>query len=37
VKGMATGLLQGVLKGQGNNQQNPLSGLSGLFGKKKPK
>jgi AsmA protein len=37
VKGMASGLLQGVLKGQGNNQQNPLSGLSGLFGKKKPK
>jgi len=37
VKGMATGMLQGVLKGTGNNQQNPLSGLSGLFNKKKPK
>lgn len=36
VKGIATGVLQQVLKGQGNNQQNPLSGLSGLF-KKKPK
>jgi len=38
VKGMATGLLKGVLGGQnGNaNQNNPLGGLSGLF-KKKPK
>jgi AsmA protein len=36
VKGMATGLLQGVLKNP-KGQQNPLSGLSGLFGgKKKP-
>ena len=35
VKGMATGMLKGVLGGKGNNQQNPLSGLSGLF-KKKP-
>jgi len=38
VKGMATGLLKGVLGGQnGNaNQNNPLGGLSGLF-KKNPK
>jgi len=35
VKGMAKGMLKGVLGGKGNNQQNPLSGLSGLF-KKKP-
>ena len=37
VKGLATGLLQGALsgKGTGNQQQNPLGGLSGLF-KKKP-
>lgn len=37
VKGMAKGLLKGVLGGQGNqqNQQNPLNGLTGLF-KKKP-
>jgi hypothetical protein len=39
VKGIATGLLEGALKGQTGqqNQQNPLSGLTGLFGKKKPK
>jgi AsmA protein len=36
VKGMATGLLKGALKNQQGQQQNPLSGLSGLF-KKKPK
>jgi len=36
VKGMATGMLKGVLGGKGNTQENPLSGLSGLF-KKKPK
>jgi len=34
VKGMATGLLKGVLGGKGNTQQNPLSGLGGLFKKK---
>ncbi|MGO9083918.1 MAG: AsmA family protein [Candidatus Sulfotelmatobacter sp.] len=34
VKGMATGLLKGLSKGN-SGQQNPLSGLSGLF-KKKP-
>jgi len=28
--------LKGVLGGKGNTQENPLSGLSGLF-KKKPK
>jgi len=35
VKGMAAGLLKGVLGGKGNTQQNPLSGITGLF-KKKP-
>jgi AsmA protein len=36
VKGMATGLLKNALNGKNaNGQQNPLSGLSGLF-KKKP-
>jgi len=35
VKGMATGLLKGLEGGKGN--QNPVSGLSGLFNKKKPK
>jgi len=34
VKGMAKGMLQGVLGGKGNTQQNPLSGLGGLFKKK---
>ena len=34
VKGMAKGLLKGALGGKGNNQQNPLQGLSGLFKKK---
>jgi len=34
VKGMATGMLKGVLGGKGNNQQDPLSGLGGLFKKK---
>ncbi|MBZ5678848.1 MAG: AsmA family protein [Acidobacteriia bacterium] len=38
VKGMAGGLLKNALSGQGNTQgqQNPLSGVMGLF-KKKPK
>lgn len=40
VKGIAGGLLQGVLnsQGQGNNQQqqNPINTVMGLFGKKKP-
>lgn len=36
VKGMATGLLKDALGGKAG-AQNPLSGLSGLFGKKKPK
>ena len=35
VKGMATGLLKGALSDK-NGQQNPLSGITGLF-KKKPK
>jgi AsmA protein len=35
VKGMAKGLLKGVLGGKNNNQQqNPLSNLGGLFKKK---
>lgn len=37
VKGMAKGLLQGALAGKGNNQQNPVSNVMGLFSKKKPK
>lgn len=37
VKGIATGLLQGALSGKGNNQQNPVSDVMGLFSKKKPK
>ncbi len=36
VKGMATGLLKGVLGGKNASQDNPLSGLTGLFNKKKP-
>ena len=38
VKGMAGGLLQNALGGKGNNpsQQNPLSGVMGLFKKKQP-
>ena len=36
VKGMATGLLKGVLSGKSPAGQNPLSGLTGLFDKKKP-
>jgi AsmA protein len=40
VKGIATGLLQGYLnnQGKGNNQQqqDPINGVIGLFGKKKP-
>jgi len=38
VKGIATGLLQGVLGNQGNanqQQQNPINTVMGLFGKKK--
>ena len=40
VKGIATGLLQNVLQGQkqganGNQQQNPIDTVMGLFGKKK--
>jgi AsmA protein len=34
VKGLATGLLKGALSGNGNAQQNPLSGVMGLFKKK---
>jgi hypothetical protein len=42
VKGIATGLLQGVLSGQGQNtgnqqqqqQQNPINSVMGLFKKK---
>ena len=39
VKGLATGVLQGVLNGQkGNNQQqNPINNVMGLFKKKQPK
>ncbi|MBZ5626977.1 MAG: hypothetical protein LAQ69_51130, partial [Acidobacteriia bacterium] len=38
VKGMATGLLKGALSGKGDaNQQNPISGVMGLFKKKPPK
>ena len=41
VKGLATGVLQGVLNGQQgqgkNQQQNPVNQVLGLFGKKKPK
>ncbi len=37
MKGMATGLLKGVLGGKGNaNQQNPVNSVMGLFNKKKP-
>jgi AsmA protein len=40
VKGIATGLLQNALKGQGtgnaNQQQNPINSVMGLFNKKKP-
>jgi AsmA protein len=34
IRGMAGSQLKGLL--QGNDQKNPLGGLSGLFGKKKP-
>ncbi len=34
IKGMAGGQLKGLL--QGNDKNNPLGGLTGLFGKKKP-
>jgi len=40
VKGLATGMLQGVLGGQGkgnNLQQNPINNVMGLFKKKQPK
>ena len=37
VKGIATGLLNNALKGQGaNGQQNPINSVMGLFNKKKP-
>ena len=37
VKGLATGLLNNALKGQGTNgQQNPVNTVMGLFNKKKP-
>ena len=40
VRGIATGLLQNALKGQGqgnaNQQQNPINSVMGLFNKKKP-
>jgi AsmA protein len=37
VKGIATGLLNNALKGQGaNGQQNPMNTVMGLFNKKKP-
>jgi AsmA protein len=35
VKGMVGGQLKGLM--QGGDQNNPLSGITGLFGKKKPK
>jgi AsmA protein len=34
MKGMASGILKGALGGKGNNQNNPLNGISGLFKKK---
>lgn len=34
MKGMANGMLKGVLGGKGNNQNNPLNGITGLFKKK---
>ncbi len=37
VKGMAAGQLKGLLQGGSGKQSNPLGGLTGLFGKKKPK
>lgn len=37
VKGMAAGQLKGLLQGGSGDQSNPLGGLTGLFGKKKPK
>ena len=37
VQGIATGLLNNALKGQGaNGQQNPINSVMGLFNKKKP-
>jgi AsmA protein len=36
VKGMAGGLLQGAMQGNTPGKQNPLSGITGLFKKKKP-
>lgn len=36
VKGMAGGLLQNALGGNKNGQKNPLSGVTGMFNKKKP-
>ncbi len=39
VKGLATGVLQGVLnsQGKGNQQNNPVNSVMGLFKKKQPK
>jgi AsmA protein len=37
VKGMVGSQLKGLLQGGSGNQSNPLGGLTGLFGKKKPK
>jgi AsmA protein len=37
VKGMAGGLLNNALSGNKSGQSNPLSGLSGMLNKKKPK
>ena len=34
MKGMANGMLKGVLGGKGNNQNNSLNGITGLFKKK---
>jgi AsmA protein len=36
VKGMVNNQLKGLLQGGSGNKSNPLSGLGGLFGKKKP-
>ena len=36
VKGMVNSQLKGLLGGQGTGNNNPLGGLTGLFGKKKP-
>jgi hypothetical protein len=36
VKGMVGSQLKGLLQGGAGNKSNPLGGLGGLFGKKKP-